>query len=49
MEEITVHKVRYTLDEFAEALHIKGIITHVYASSYGTPKYIEITLEDENK
>ncbi len=49
MEEITVHKVKFTLDELAEALHIKGCISHVYSNTFSNSPYVEITLEDENK
>lgn len=49
MEEITVHKLKWTLEELEEALHIKGVIASVYASSFSGKGYLEITLEDENK
>ncbi len=48
MEEITVHKVKFSLDELAEALHIKGKISSAYVSTYKEGS-IEITLEGENK
>lgn len=48
MENITVHKVKFTLDELCEALHIKEEIEHAYVSTYGDG-FIELTLkEDDN-
>lgn len=49
MEEITVHKIKFSLDEVSEALHIKNKITHVYSSTYISDPYIEFTLDGENE
>ncbi len=45
MEEITTHKLKFTLDELCEALHIKDEIELAYVSTYGEG-YIEITLKN---
>ena len=45
METITVHKLKFTLDELCEALHITEEIDHAYVSTYGDG-YIELTLKD---
>ena len=44
MEEITTHKLKFTLDELCEALHIEDEIDFAYVSTYGEG-YIEITLK----
>ncbi len=48
MEEITVHKLKFSLDELCEALHVKGEIEHAYVSTY-KDGYIELTLKGPNQ
>jgi len=49
MKEITVHKLRFSLDEVSAKLNIKQKIKYIYGSTYITPGFIEFTLEDDEE
>ena len=44
MEEITVHKVKFSLAELTQALELTDEVTYAYVSTYGEG-YIELTLK----
>ncbi len=49
MRKITVHKLRFGLDEVSAKLNITQKIKYIHASTYVEPGFIEFTLEDDEE